>query len=501
VQDIDYFNNPYPVSTKHSIKIDWQSSNMRSILIRQSYTELILALGAEPLKPPIPGIDRPGLFNLRNLQDMDKISTWIEEKEVQHCVVAGAGFVGLEMVEQLVRKNIKVTLVELAPQVLGPLDPEMSAILHRECEKNGVNVIVGDGIAKFSPVEGEDGIASVLQLQSGRIIHKAEMTILFIGARPDTAITIDAGIKTTPHGHIIVDDQFRTSVPHVWAVGDSVMVRNPILSRKKEELWAVPLAGPANRQGRMVADIIYGKDRRYKGTYGARVVRVFGHIAACVGMNEKILSANGLPFSVVHVHPGSRENNFPGSKAINLKLMFDPNDGHIYGACAVGEDGVEKRIDILSTAIQGGMTVHDLADLELCYAPPVGSAIDPVNIAGMAAQNVVDGLVKQIDWKELKELQDHPASDVIVIDVRNPGEVAKGDLVPNAINIPLNNLRERMIEIPRDKQIIVSCQSGQRAYYACRILTENGYADVRNLSGAYKTYSSAQQHSVLQASQ
>lgn len=455
-----------------------------------SYDELILALGAEPLKPPIPGIDRPGLFKLRTLQDMDEISNWIKNKDVKHCVVAGAGFVGLEMVEQLVRRNIKVTLVEMASQVLGPLDPEMAAILHKECEKNGVEVIVGDGIAKFSPAEGEDRTSSVLELQSGRKVPKAEMTILGLGVKPDTLIAKEAGLEMAPRGHIVVDNQFKTSVPHIWAVGDSVLVRNPILSRNgKEVTWAVPLAGPANRQGRMVADIIYGRQRKYKGTYGASVVRVFGYVAACVGINEKLLIAKGLPYSVVHVHPGSHAGYFPGAKSINLKLLFDPNDGHVYGASAVGEDGVEKRIDIISTAIQGNMSVYDLADLELCYAPPVGSAKDPVNIAGMAAQNVVDGLVKQIDWKELKELQVHPDTDVVVIDVRNPGEVKNGILVPNAINIPLNDLRMRMHEIPRDKQVILSCQSGQRAYYAYRILAENGYNNIRNLSGAYKTYS------------
>jgi Pyruvate/2-oxoglutarate dehydrogenase complex, dihydrolipoamide dehydrogenase (E3) component, and related enzymes len=424
---------------------------------------------------------------------MDDIFAWIQDKQVKHCVVAGAGFVGLEMVEQLVRKNIKVTLVEMASQVLGPLDPEMAAILHKECEKHGVEVIVGDGIAKFSPAEGDDDFASVLELQSGRKIPKAEMTILGLGVKPDTLIAKEAGLEIAPRGHIVVDNQLKTSVPHIWAVGDSVLVRNPILSRNgKDVTWAVPLAGPANRQGRMVADIIYGRQRRYKGTYAASVVRVFGYVAACVGINEKMLKAEGLPFSVVHVHPGSHAGYFPGAKSINLKLMFDPNDGHVYGASAVGEDGVEKRIDIISTAIQGNMTVHDLADLELCYAPPVGSAKDPVNIAGMAAQNVVDGLVKQIDWKELKELQDHPDIDVVVIDVRNPGEVKNGVLVPNAINIPLNNLRDRMHEIPKDKQVILSCQSGQRAYYAYRILAENGYDNIRNLSGAYKTYSAVQ---------
>jgi NADPH-dependent 2,4-dienoyl-CoA reductase/sulfur reductase-like enzyme/rhodanese-related sulfurtransferase len=452
--------------------------------ITESYDELVLAVGAEPLKPPIPGINREGLFSLRNLKDMDKIDNFIATNTCPasdhlHCVVAGAGFVGLEMVEQLMRRNVEVSLVEMMPQILGPLDVEMANILQKDLEARGVHVITGDGIKEFqaAPKNAKD---TVVMLQSGRKLAPAQFTILGLGVRPDTAVVKKAGIDCTRRGHIVVDEHLHSNVDHVWAVGDAIEVINPIVGGT----WAVPLAGPANRQGRMVADNIFGKNRSFKGTYGASVVRIFENIAASVGMNEKLLRAQGIEYSVVHVHPGSHAGYYPGAKSINLKLIFDAKSGKIYGAQAVGQDGVEKRIDVISTAMQGGLTVEDLAEIELCYAPPVGSAKDPVNMAGMAAQNIVDGLVKQIQWDEVESARNDGA---IVLDVRNTGEIAKnGHLVNGALEIPLPELRARLEEVPKDKTIIVSCMSGQRAYYACRILTQHNY-DVRNLSGAFKT--------------
>jgi NADPH-dependent 2,4-dienoyl-CoA reductase/sulfur reductase-like enzyme/rhodanese-related sulfurtransferase len=456
-----------------------------------SYDHLILAVGAEPFKPPIPGIDRPGLFSLRNLKDMDQIAHWIDRKLAEHggtmhAVVAGAGFIGLEMVEELSHRNIHVTLVEMMPQILGPLDPEMAMMLQRESEKHNVDVITGDGIKEFQPAKDGDSESSVLVLNSGKVLAPAQLTILGLGVRPDTKVIMEAGIECTPRGHIVVDDQLRTNTPNVWAVGDAIEVHNPILEGSDEK-WCVPLAGPANRQGRMVADNICGKERSFKGTYGASVVRVFNLLAASVGMNEKFLKAKGLPYTSVHVHPGSHAGYYPGAKSIHLKLVFDPNTGKIWGAQAVGEDGVEKRIDVISTAMQGNLTVEDLAEIELCYAPPVGSAKDPVNIAGMAAQNIVDGIVEHIAFSELAEAMNDP--DTVVLDVRNPGEIKNnGQLVPNAIEIPLPELRGRLAEVPRDKRVIVSCASGQRAYYASRILKQHGYDRVPYLDGAFKTY-------------
>jgi NADPH-dependent 2,4-dienoyl-CoA reductase/sulfur reductase-like enzyme/rhodanese-related sulfurtransferase len=454
------------------------------------YDELVLAVGAAPFKPPIPGIDRPGNFALRNLDDMDAISGWIGAKTAGkdpssvHAVVAGAGFVGLEMVEQLMRRGLKVSVVEMMPQVLGPVDQEMAIILQKELERRGVSVYVGDAISEFRPASnGAEG--SDVVLKSGIVLPTAQMVILGLGVRPDTEVAKQCGLKVNPRGTIYVDESLKTSDPHVWAVGDAIEVHNPTIPGS--EKWAVPLAGPANRQGRMVADNIYGKNRKYKGTWGASVVRMFELMAACVGANEKTLKAKGLPFAAVHVHPGSHAGYFPGAKSINFKLLFNPQDGRIYGAQAVGEDGVEKRIDVIATAMQGGLTVDDLADLELCYAPPVGSAKDPVNMAGMAAQNIMDGMVTQLDWSELDEAA--MQSGTTVLDVRNKGEIQGTQPIhPKAVNIPLDELRGRLGELSRDGRIVVSCMSGQRAYYACRILTQSGFQKVDNLSGAYKTY-------------
>lgn len=470
-----------------------------------NYDQLVIAVGSEPLKPPIPGINREGLFVLRNLQDMDAIVSWISNISTKcdtcskyengsngsmHAVVAGAGFVGLEMVEQLMRRGLKVSVVELLPQVLGPLDVEMAIIIEEALLRRGVTVVTGDGIQEFLPNNSDDinDPSTIVKLNSGRTLPPAQITILGMGVRPDTKVVREAGIECTGRGHIVVDEFLHTNKPFIWAAGDAIEVRNPLAGGK--EKWVVPLAGPANRQGRMIADNIYGMNRKFKGTYAASVVRVFDLFAAAVGMNEKMLSSLGIPHQSVHVHPGSHASYFPGAKSLNFKLIFNPNTGAILGAQAVGEAGVEKRIDVVSTAMQGGLTVDDLADLELCYAPPVGSAKDPVNIAGMAAQNLIDGLVDQIDWKELKKVASLPG--VVVLDVRNVSEVAKdGALIEGAINIPLDDLRTRLGEIPPDaNRIIVSCASGQRAYYATRILKQMGkFETVQNLSGAWKTFS------------
>jgi NADPH-dependent 2,4-dienoyl-CoA reductase/sulfur reductase-like enzyme/rhodanese-related sulfurtransferase len=460
-------------------------------IYNESYDHLVLAVGAMPFKPPIPGIDRPGLFSLRNLQDMDQISDWIEHlsksmslEDVQ-CVVAGAGFIGIEMVEQLVRRNMNVILVEAMPQILGPLDVEMAAILENDLKAHGVDVIVNDPIQSFTADPNNGDSVSILTLKSGKVLPPAHLTILGLGVRPDTDVIRNSGIEVTPRGHIVVDDKLKTSVPNVWAIGDAIEVKNPIIGSK----WAVPLAGPANRQGRMVADNIFrpnGIERSYKGTWGVSVVRSFELYAACVGLNEKFLSSQKIPYACVHIHPNDHAGYFPGATKMQLKLTFDPKSGKIFGAQAVGQNGVDKRIDVIATAMQGDLNAADLAELELCYAPPVGSAKDPVNYAGMVAQNVMDGLVMQVEWGELETLARDP--NTVVLDVRNPGEIkSSGTIAESSINIPLDSLRERLGEVPKDKKLVVSCASGQRAYYACRILKQNGFDEVYNLGGAYTT--------------
>jgi NADPH-dependent 2,4-dienoyl-CoA reductase/sulfur reductase-like enzyme/rhodanese-related sulfurtransferase len=484
------------------------------------YDELILAVGAAPLKPPIPGIDRPGLFAMRNLQDMDNIYNWLNDIVLRksaadassesngnkpHCVVAGAGFVGLETAEQLIHRGCDVTIVELMPQILGPLDPEMAAYLHTDLEQeHGVTVIVNDGIQRFDPDPNDPEHSTILTLQSGRVLPTAQMTILGLGVRPDTQVVKEAKtIECTPRGHIVVNEFLQTSAPHVWAVGDAVEVINPILTNDDDGTtppakWAVPLAGPANRQGRLVADLIYKQTTRgYKGTYGVSVVRSFDLYAATVGLNEKFCRSANIPnATVVHIHPNSHAGYYPGAQSIHLKLIFDKETGKIYGAQAVGKDGVEKRIDVIATAMQGNLNVQDLADLELCYAPPVGSAKDPVNFAGMVAQNVRDGMLTPIQHYQMNNTDIDP-SKVIILDVRNPDELALGQ-IPDYFNvtapvmyIPLNELRSRIAEISDDKnqRIVVTCRSGQRAYYASRILQHNGFSNVESLDGAFLTYS------------
>ena len=472
----------------------------------QTYDTLVLSTGASPLKPPIPGIDRAGHFTVRNIPDVERIMAWIKDCRACRAVVVGGGYIGLEMAEQLKHRGLGVTVIEALPQVMTPLDPEMAAWLHQELRANDVALHLGDSVAAFeAPQPGETARASVVVLKSGKRIE-ADTVVLGLGVRPETSLAKNAGLELGSLGGIRVNDHMQTSDPKIFAVGDAVEVRDRLTGA-----WGIiPLAGPANRQGRIAADNIFGRPSRYESTQGTAILRLFKLSAGCTGANEKSLRKAGIPYQALHLHPGSHAGYYPGAEPIAMKVLFAPDSGKLLGAQAVGHDGVDKRIDVFATAIKGNMTVQDLAELELAYAPPFGSAKDPVNMAGMAAQNVLAGDVKLAQWNEIpsssssrrESAQTSPAEIVsgltsaatsqdhlVLLDVRRPDERAKG-FIPGSLHIPLDELRARMNELPRDKEIIVHCQSGQRSYFACRILSQHGFR-VRNLTGSYRTWKTA----------
>lgn len=448
----------------------------------EHYDVLVLAPGAAPLKPPIPGIARPGHFTVRNVPDVERIMAWLADKPGARTVVVGGGYIGLEMAEQLRRRGLAVTIAQRPAQVMTPLDPEMAAWLHQELRANGVVLHLGDPVASFdAPATRETARASVVVLKSGKRIE-ADVVILGLGVRPETALARNAGLEIGTLGEIRVNERMQTSDPQIWAVGDAVEVRDRVTGA-----WAlIPLAGPANRQGRIAADNIFGRNARFDGTWGTAILRFFMLTAACTGANEKTLRKAGMAYEALHLHPGSHAGYYPGAEPIAMKILFAPETGKLLGAQAVGKDGVDKRIDVLATALKAGMIVHDLAELELAYAPPFGSAKDPVNLAGMAAHNVLAGDVKLAQWHEVAALD---STRTLLLDVRTPAEREKG-FIPGSLHISLNELRSRLAELPKEKEILVSCQSGQRSYFASRVLAQHGFR-VRNLTGSYRTWKAA----------
>lgn len=440
----------------------------------ESYDHLILSPGAKPIRPNIPGLeDATNVFTLRNIPDTDRMREYVDTTRPERAVVIGGGFIGLEMAENLVERGARVTLVEMADQVMAPVDPEMAAIVHEHLRAKGVELILEDGVARFE----EAGRRVVLT--SGRVIE-TEMNILSIGVAPESTLAADAGLTLGIKQTIHVDDQLRTSDPSIFAIGDAIEVKDYIT----KEATHVPLAWPANRQGRLVADIIAGRDVRYSGTLGTAVAKVFDLTVASTGNNEKRLRQLGLRYEAVHLHPGSHAGYYPGASPISMKLLFDPIEGTIYGAQAIGMTGVEKRIDVLATAIKGGLTVLDLPDLELSYAPPYSSAKDPVNMAGYIASNIVLGDSANVHWHEIDAIV---ANGGLLLDVREPSENELG-AIPGSVNISLPTLREKLTDLPKDQTIYVTCQVGLRGYVASQLLQQHGY-DVKNLSGGYKTWS------------
>lgn len=438
----------------------------------ESYDALILSPGAKPVIPPINGIaEAENVFSVRNVPDIDKVMGALEHNPEQ-AVIIGAGFIGLEMAENLKKRGISVTIIEQASHVLPSLDEEMAAFVQEELTKQKIEVITAHAVTAF-----ENG-GKALRLDDGRVLT-TDMTILSVGVRPDSQLAEKAGIKTGLRGGIIVDEQYQTSVPDIYAVGDAIVVKQQLT----DEDTLISLASPANRQGRQVADVIAGLSRENKGSIGTAIIRVFERTAASTGLSEQAARKAGLPVEVIHVSGKDHAGYYPGATEIWLKLIFDPKNGKIYGAQGVGEKGVDKRIDILATAIKGGLTIFDLPELEFTYAPPFGSAKDPVNMLGYAAMNLAEGLSQSIQWYDLPE---ELAKGNQLIDVRNPDEWANGHF-KEALQIPLFELRERLNELDKNKAYIVSCHSGLRSYLAERILKQAGF-DVRNLDGAFALY-------------
>ena len=439
----------------------------------ETYDVLVLSPGASPIKPPIKGIKEcDNLFTLRNIPDTDKIKEYVDNKKPKHAVVVGGGFIGLEMAENLWDRDIKLTLVEAGDQVMAPLDIEMASIVHDHLIDKGVELILKDGVSAFS-----DNGKKVI-LNSGKEIE-TDMIILSIGVRPETTIAKEAGLMLNERGAIVVDDYMKTSDESIYALGDAVEIIDFV--NKKPTM--IPLAWPANRQGRIVADNICKRNVKYKGTLGSSVAKVFDYTVAATGNNEKTLKRLGVEYEVVHIHPGSHAGYYPGSFPISLKMTFDPKTGKIFGAQGVGIDGVEKRIDVLATAIKGGLTVFDLPDVETCYAPPYNSAKDPVNMLGYYASNILEDMIETIQWHEVDDVTNNGG---VIIDVREEFELVTG-MMPNTINIPLGQLRDRLDEIPKDKELYATCQVGLRGYVACRLLEQHGFK-CKNIDGGVKTY-------------
>ena len=453
---------------------------------QETYDKLIISTGASPFRPPIEGIDGPRVLELRTLSDADRMQQ-LATAGGGNAVIVGAGFIGIEVAENLVRRGMAVTIVELGDQVLPPWDREMVANVEDHLRSRGVSLMLGDSAVRFEDID--EGRQVKIHLQSGESLT-TDFAVVSIGVRPESRLAVDAGIDCGRRGGIVTDAHMRTSDPNVYAVGDVAQVTD-VVSRQPVQ---IPLAGPANRQGRIAADHIFGRDTTYRGTQGTAVVGVFGMVLAMSGQNEKSLRRDGTPYQKVYIHPSDHAGYYPGAKGMTLKLLFDPDSGHILGAQGSGTNGVDKRIDVIAMAIQSGMTAYDLEEVELCYAPQFGHAKDPVNMAGFVASGVLRG--------------DHPIVhsdairadsfvDAFLLDVRTEAEFRSGH-VTGATNIPLDELRDRLDEIPKDRSVVAYCKVGQRGYMATRILLQHGF-DVANLSGGYTSYCQSQTEEESQA--
>lgn len=441
-----------------------------------NYDKLVLSPGARPIKPPFPGSDDERIFTLRNVEDTFRIKDYLTAKAPKRAVVVGGGFIGIEVAENLVRLGIDVTLVEAAPQLMAPFDGDMAAFIHSEVRRNGVKLMLGAAVESFSSVA--DGLC--VRIKGGEAVT-ADMAVLAIGVAPDTSLAGEAGLELGIKGSIVVNDRMETSAPDVYAVGDAAEIKNFVTGKPS----LISLAGPANKEGRIAADNICGKDSRYGGGQGSSVIKVFRMTAAATGINERTAKLEGIDADKVILSPMSHAGYYPGGKIMTMKVLFERGTYRLLGAQIVGYEGVDKRIDVLATAIRAGMKATELAELDLAYAPPYSSAKDPVNMAGFMIENVRDGLVRQWYYDEVPSLKRD--GSVTLLDVRTAEECASGGIIDGFVNIPVDVLRERIGEIPEGKPVYIVCQSGLRSYIAARILAGRGY-DVYNFAGGYRYY-------------
>jgi len=445
----------------------------------ESYDKLVVSPGAEPIKPPIPGINDDAIFTVRNVKDTDKIKSYYDENQPQKAVVVGAGFIGLEMAENLHHLGMMVTIVEMAEQVMTPLDYEMAAEVHQHLKTKNVEFYLKDGVSEFK----REGDYLNIHLQSGRKVE-ADMVILSIGVRPETKLIKEAGIDLAPNGGIKVNEYLQTSNEHVYALGDAIAFPHPITGKYTNAY----LAGPANKQGRLLANnLVLGHKHTYKGAIATAIAKVFDLTVGSTGLAEKVLKKEGISYVSNITHGGEHAGYYPGALPTTIKIMFDPEHGKLYGAQIIGYNGVDKRTDMIATVLQKGGTIYDLQEIEHAYAPPYSSAKDPVNQAGFTAGNIIEGLVNIIHWDELHQLH---APNNFILDVRTPDEFELGN-IEGAVNIEVDQIRNRLDEIPKDKKIIIYCGVGLRGYFAARILMQKGFSNVYNLSGGYKTYEHA----------
>lgn len=459
----------------------------------ESYDFLLLSPGAGPIVPPIPGLDNPLTHSLRNIPDMDRILETIQMNQPDHATVIGGGFIGLEMMEAFHQLGIKTTLIEMADQVMTPVDREMAGFAHTEIRAKGIDLRLGVALqaVEFKPATSMPSIDSGENIEHQHMNGELDLTlsngetlttdilIMAIGVRPETKLAAEAGLQIGELGGIYTNEHMQTSDPNIYAVGDAIEEKDFVTGQST----LVPLAGPANRQGRMAADNMLGRSETYQGTQGTAICKIFDLAVASTGKNEKQLKRAGIEYEKVYVHTASHASYYPGAEIVSFKMLFDPKSGKIFGAQAVGKDGIDKRIDVMAVAQRAGMTVEQLQHLELTYAPPYGSAKDVINQAAFVATNIMKGDAKAIHFDEIDSLTD----EQVLLDVRNPGELQNVGYLPGAINIPVDQLRQRMNELPKDKEIIIYCQVGLRGNVAYRQLVNKGYK-ARNLLGGYRTY-------------